>query len=200
MSLQRPYASFVALALPWDALTAIGTLALAAVTVAAVIVTLVITYQDRKRAEDRIRDERQHDRQLEQDQQASDVYVTRTATGRLRTVARRLALAVTVVNGGDYTITQVMVRFAIDGRLEDPERAEHVPAPESSALAGNADILGYPGVLAPGTGLRVTLAAVKGTAAPEAMPIVRWTDRWSQRWEYRKGVARRIRCDEEWIA
>jgi uncharacterized membrane protein len=63
----------VAIAAPWDALTAIGTLALAIVTAAAVIVTLVLTYQDRRRAERRIREEREHDRQLEQDQQASDL-------------------------------------------------------------------------------------------------------------------------------
>jgi hypothetical protein len=54
-------ACLVGLANSWDALTAIGTLALAGMTAVAVIVTLVITCQDRKRAEERLRDERQHD-------------------------------------------------------------------------------------------------------------------------------------------
>jgi hypothetical protein len=39
----------------WDALTAIGTLALAVMTLAAVVVTIVITSQDRRRAEERSR-------------------------------------------------------------------------------------------------------------------------------------------------
>jgi hypothetical protein len=42
----------------WDALTAIGTLALAAMTFAAVVVTIVITTQDRRRADERSRRER----------------------------------------------------------------------------------------------------------------------------------------------
>jgi hypothetical protein len=42
----------------WDALTAIGTLALAVMTLAAVVVAIVITSQDRRRADERSRRER----------------------------------------------------------------------------------------------------------------------------------------------
>jgi hypothetical protein len=133
----------VASAAPWDALTAIGTLALAIVTAAAVIVTLVLTYQDRRRAERRAREERDHDRQMEQDQQASDVYVTRAVVRPRITTAKRTAIA-TVVNGGDYTVTDLVVRFSISGHLSDPKRSVHVSAAEISGRIARTDALGDP--------------------------------------------------------
>jgi hypothetical protein len=45
-------------AMGWDAWTAIGTLALAVMTLTAVIVTIVVTTQDRRRADERARRER----------------------------------------------------------------------------------------------------------------------------------------------
>jgi hypothetical protein len=191
------YARAVTIAAPWDELTAIGTLALAAVTAAAVIVTLVITYQDRRRADRRISEERDHDRHLAQDQQASDVYVTRTVIRPQATTSKQSAIA-TIVNGGDYTITQLVARFSIAGHLSDPKRVAYVPAAEVSALVGNTDTRGYTEVLTPGTGLRVASALVEAADAEEAIPVVRWTDRWEQRWEYREGIARRIKPDEQW--
>jgi hypothetical protein len=180
-------AANVIIAAPWDALTAIGTLALAAVTAVAVIVTLMITRQDRRlsaaeraRADERIRDERLHSLQLEQDQQASDVYLTRTAIDPQAT-ADKLALIVSIINGGDYTITHVMVQFSISGDLTEPVRAEYIPASVTSGLVADTDTLGYTDVLTPGTGLRVVARLVKSGEAGEVVPVVRWTDRWEQR-------------------
>jgi hypothetical protein len=105
-----------------------------------------------------------------------------------------------VVNGGDYTVTQVMLRLGIGDRLDEPVRTEHVPAPGTSAVATDTQALGYSDVLTPGTGLRATASDVEHAVALKAIPIVRWTDRWDQCWEYRKGVMRRIRPEEEWTS
>lgn len=164
----------MATAAPWDALTAIGTLALAIVTAAAVIVTLVLTYQDRGRAERRIREERDHDRQLEQDQQASNLYVTRAVVRPRITTTKRTAIA-TIVNGGDYTITHLVVRFSISGHLSEPKRSEHVSSAEISGLIARTDALGDTGTLTPGRGIRATSALVEAADAEAAIPVVRWT-------------------------
>jgi hypothetical protein len=187
----------VAIAAPRDALTAIGTLALAIVTAAAVIVTLVLTYQDRGRAERRSREERAHDRQLEQDYQASELYVTRAVARARITTTKRTAMA-TIVNGGDCTITHLVIRFSVSGHLSDPMRAVHVSAAELSGCRAPADALGDTGTLTPGRGLRVTSALVEAADAEAAVPVVRWNDRWVQRWEYRQGVPRRIKPSEPW--
>jgi hypothetical protein len=63
----------VGLASGWDALTAVGTLALAVITAVAVIVTLAVTYQDRKRTDRRVEEQRHRDLEFLQEQQASDV-------------------------------------------------------------------------------------------------------------------------------
>jgi hypothetical protein len=49
-----------------SALTAIGTIALAIMTVGAVITTIVITVQDRRHAETRTRGDRRHEQEREQ--------------------------------------------------------------------------------------------------------------------------------------
>lgn len=131
----------MAIGAQWDALTAIGTLALAVVTAAAVIVTLLITHQERMR-----------DRRLEQDQQASDLYETRTAIRPQTTTGKQAAVA-TIVNGGDYTVTQVAVKFSIAGLLAESQRAVHLSSAEIAAGVAKTDTLGYAGVLTPGTGL-----------------------------------------------
>lgn len=172
----------------WDALTAIGTLALAVVTVGAAAVTLVVTGQDRKRTDQRLGDERRHELELLQEQQASDVYMVRT-TGRARRRWTRSYPAATIVNGGDYTITRVVVRFAVNGRFEDARHVEFVPAPEASALAVGKTILGSADTLAPGTGQCAALPRTRHGEGTETVPVARWTDRWNQRWEYRDSVA-----------
>jgi hypothetical protein len=85
-----------------------------------------------------------------------------------------------VVNGGDYTVTQVMLRFGIGDRLDEPVRTEHVPAPGTSAVATDTQALGYSDVLTPGTGLRATASDVEHAVALKAIPIVRWTYRWGR--------------------
>jgi hypothetical protein len=117
------------------------------------------------------------------------VYVIRTSKRR-HTWSRKAAPVATAVNGGDYSITQVKLRFGLGDRLDEPVRTEHVPAAGSSVVIADVAALGYSDVLTPGTGLRAIAGDVEHEIALKAIPIVRWTDRWDQRWEYRQGVAR----------
>jgi hypothetical protein len=79
--------------------------------------------------------------------------VIRTSKRR-HTWSRKTAPDATVVNGGDYTVTQVMLKFGLGDRLDEPLRAKHVPAAGRSAAIADAATLGYSDVLTPETGLR----------------------------------------------
>jgi hypothetical protein len=125
------------------------------------------------------------------------VYVNRVVVRPRITTTKKAAIA-TIVNGGDYTITHLVVRFSVSGRLSDPKRAVHVSAAEISGRREHTDALGDIGTLTPGRGLRVTSTLVEAADAEAAIPVVRWTDRWRQRWEYRQGVPRRIGAGEPW--
>lgn len=59
----------------WDALTAIGTLALAAVTLLAIMTTIVVTVQDRRRTDQRLSREREQARLEQQESDAWEVQI-----------------------------------------------------------------------------------------------------------------------------
>lgn len=151
--------------------------------------TLVLTVQDRRQADQRLRNEHLRQRRILQEQQACDVYVVRSPATRRRW-SRPEPASATVVNGGDYPIMQVTIMFVVGGQLEDPARTEFVAPPEASAVAGRGEVLGQPDVLTPGAGMRATMACHRPVLEP--VPIVRWVDRWEQCWEYRAGVAHRF--------
>lgn len=134
--------------------------------------TLALTCQDRRRAERRIREERDRDQRLEQDRQASDLYVTRAVVRPRITTTKRAATA-TIVNGGDYTITRLVVRFSVSGHLSDPKRAVHVSAAELSGRFMRTDAIGETAALTPGRGIRVTSALVEPADAEAAIPVLR---------------------------
>jgi hypothetical protein len=98
--------------------TAVGTIALAVVTVAAVITTIVITAQDRSRSGAQLQAE--HQAALEREQ-LTEAYAVQVVAGEVpvrgeepgETEIKRLAAF--VVNRGRYTITQVAVQFSPDG-------------------------------------------------------------------------------------
>ena len=97
-------------------------------------------------------------------------------------------------------MTQVKLRFGVGDRLEKPVRTEHVPAAGPSVVITDTQALGYSDVLALGTGPRATANDPRQEVALRAVPIVPWTDRSDQCWEYRQGVVRRIRAEEEWTS
>jgi hypothetical protein len=125
------------------------------------------------------------------------VYVTRAVVRPRITTTKRTAIAI-IVNGGDYTVTHLVVRFSISGHLSDPKRSMHVSAAEIPGRIARTDALGDTGTLTPGRGIRVSSALVEAADAEATIPVVRWTDRWEQRWEYRQGVPRRIGPGEPW--
>jgi len=134
--------------------TAVGTVALAAVTVAAIITTIVITVQDRKRADkqlageraaadkrladeiraadERLRQERQGYQDQEQWAEAYLVQVTRARRSYYPPTNQPPpdepvdhAVAI-VVNHGRYTITRVEARLYASGNVTSYKTTEHL--------------------------------------------------------------------------
>lgn len=210
----------------WDALTAVGTIALALVTLAAIVTTIVITGQDRTRAAAQLKAERtaadeRLDRQLEhsaaqlrderdhavREQREADAWAVRVRFAEVRTSMLRGAapgdlagsLVVTVVNLGTRTITRVKARFSPDGeQLVSHRVVEHLPT-EDAGLGPREETSGYGDVLAPGMAVQIASIPVAPSHLTGPYPVVRWTDVQGQRWEHRKGEVRRVGVHEEWL-
>jgi hypothetical protein len=117
-------AAHVAGGTEWDALTAVGTLALAAVTLVALAVTIRITRQDRARADKQLKDERdaadarlrdERTRALDAEQE-SDAWAVEILPGTYGSdESDKSAMTVLVSNLSRRTIVQVDVFFSPEG-------------------------------------------------------------------------------------
>jgi hypothetical protein len=189
--------------------TAIGTIALAAVTLAVIITTIAITIQDRRRADRR-----------EQYAQADAVQVLLGArqTGdpsddsddsdrRDGPLTKRLVAI--VVNHGQYTITRLEARAGLSAagnpsliplrvrpsrpgarNLDDSLRTiwsqlESLMPPAQQLTRWDQDIV-------------FESDPVNDGQVAGAYPVVRWTDRWGNRWEHKRAEVRQTKDGEPW--
>jgi len=189
--------------------TAVGTIALAIMTLAAVITTIVITAQDRRRSEAQIRNEHRNE-------QLGEAYLVRVLLGERETGKRddvydepdgtARVLGAIVVNNGRYTITAIEARLELaDGSLVGFLRPERVPGAtdlDDRLRGGMTDLLeafSSPDRLTPwDRGMRFESDPLDTAHAVGAYPVVRWTDRWGTRWEHRRGEVRQIDDGAPW--
>ena len=189
--------------------TAAGTVALAVVTLAAVVTTIVITIQDRRRAEVRLREELARSRaEMEEERRIARereqfaaayavqvVFVRGASEGEGEDEAQRL-MAV-IVNHAVQAITRIEALFSLDElttisasrqvrlpvRLNMPPQVRVIPEfVEPAEAAYRADVLTRwdTGLL-----IETTLTGVRHLADPGV--VVRWTDWQGARWEHRRG-------------
>lgn len=185
-----------------DAWTAIGTIALAAMTLAAVVTTIGITVQDRRRVDDERRSAAEQEQLAEAWAVVSDMSQTvYFVTGKEENT--RL-LWLTVANVGRFTITRLEARFCLDGSvLTVPAESERDTPP---LWRGETMMMGLvrqegamAGILrAGGEGMRYQSEIIAVSRLKDPYALVRWTDRWGNRWQHRLGEVRRIGNDEEW--
>jgi hypothetical protein len=184
--------------------TAIGTVALALVILIAVITAIVITRQDRHRA-----DARQI--KAEADQAEGEAWAVQSMLAESWAGPKTLAgdqpddtakrLVATVVNGGTYAITDVKVMFSPEGQtLIGTERTDYLPALPPSWIESGLHTTGYAGVIIPGGAMRFVSEVTASDKLTSPYRLVRWRDRSRQRWEHRSGVVRRISDGEKWLA
>jgi hypothetical protein len=190
----------------WDALTAVGTMALALVTLVAVVATIVITRQDRTRADaqlDRqlkasdaqLRDAREHARCEQQQADAWAVEVrfsTEQAGSQADMSAKRLGAVVR--NRSARTVKWLECWFSPDGAsvIQAGSMGYLLPSGRPDLLT---DMSGYEKSLVPGAGVEFDSDPVPGAQATAPYPIVRWTDMQGQRWEHKRGEVYRVRAD-----
>lgn len=205
-----------------DTGTAVGTIALAAVTLLALIVTIVITVQDRRKAEQRLHDERQAAQDREQLAEARVVEVilgtrvagpedtigttltpTPGATGDFKEYLRKsgyVVLTAAVINHGRYPITGIKFHLYLREQGEVPfssaKRLTGDKARDDKLLGGVTPFEGdwtEKTVLTPwDTGLALTSNPMKDPDTVDAHVDVRWTDQWGTRWENHYGQVRKV--------
>jgi hypothetical protein len=182
--------------------TAIGTVALAAVTVIAIATTIVITIQDRRRADVREQYAEAYKVrvvQAERDAGPPTDPVYEQASGSSK------RLGAVIINEGAYTITGIEARLRLaDCTVQEFAGSERVTGTTdldprlSDGMEGQLEAVTHGDRLAPwDIGLRFY-----SERRPIAVwyPIVRWTDRWGKRWEHRLGDVRRVKKRERWRA
>jgi hypothetical protein len=202
--------------------TSVGTIALAAVTLLALLATIVITVQDRRKAEQRLHDERQDGRDHEQLAEARVVEVilgTRPArpedtintnltsmldaTEDLEKVLRQrgyVVLTAAVINHGRYPITGIEFHLYLRQQGKVPfssaKRITGDKARDDKLLGGVTPFKGdwtETTVLTPwDTGLALTSNPMQDADAVDAHVDVRWTDQWGIRWENHYGGVRKV--------
>lgn len=178
-----------------DAVTAVGT-ALAAV------VAVVIALWSSRETNKRIREDRERSRRREQFTGAYAVQVVqgeRPAPGEPAFDPAELVLVAVVVNRGLYTITDVEVRFCLDGENVVPAATNKrmwsfEKLPEGLRKDGDkAEERAMQGVLTPwDAGMRSESTQVNVQLLNAHYALVRWTDQWDQRWEHRLGKVQKI--------
>lgn len=189
--------------------TAIGTIALAVLTLATVITTIIITVQDRRHADMALIAERQRsDNQRREDreerqrtEQLTEAWAVEILPKMADDSDTSQYLGVDVNNLGSWTITNVEVRFTPDGHsLIFWDKIERLREYESGAFSYHASYSksGYAGVLTKGSGMRFWTQPIGNELLDQPFPIVRWRDRWGTCWEHRQGTVRRIAEDEAW--
>jgi hypothetical protein len=179
--------------------TAIGTIALAAVTV---LVTFWLTWQDRRRVKAQERKEQEAEAYLVEVVQAVIGVEPPSQSGNAQ-------LAVVMVNHGHYTITQIEASYCPGGddrRVLPFGGTKQVVLEQGigSLLPSAAWLRGQPWVLdssrlAPWeAGLRIESDTISAVMARTAYPIVQWTDWRGTRWEHKRGVVRKVKPGEGW--
>jgi hypothetical protein len=181
--------------------TASGTLALATMTLAVVITTIVITLQDRRHADKR--------------DQLTEAYSIQVILGERNTGSpvkrhRRAApasakrLSAIVINHGRYTITGIEAQlWLVDNGSYKPvpfAAQERVPGTKDldAKLRGGMESLlegmMHADRLTPwDLGLRFESDPISTAQLPGVYPVVRWADRWGTHWEHRRGEVTKIR-------
>ena len=185
--------------------TAVGTLALAVVTLATLIATVLITMRDRRDADRRLL----HQREQEQEAEAWAVQVVlavRLAGSMIdwgppedKEAIERGAyankLAATVSNHGEHPITRIEVQLSAggDGDLMPPHETHYLPAPsESPSRAPVDNHASYGGVLTQGAAADFVSRQIAEDRINSPYAVVQWTDWRGTRWEHQKGKVRRI--------
>jgi hypothetical protein len=184
----------------WDAWTGIGTIALAVMTLAAVVTSILLARQDRRRFED----ERRHAREQEQLEEAWAVHADMAQTvyhGQNAEPAR--ILWATISNRGRFTITRLEARFSMDGRaVIMPEKSERDMSADYNGQLGMG-LLREEGAMSGilrgwGETMRFQSEVLPTAQLKDPYALVRWTDRWGTRWEHRLGGVHRVGSDEVW--
>ena len=128
-------------------------MALAAVTVAAIVATIIITMQERRRADKKLAEEQErHEQEVTQErafadkrlqderyllqhrEQLTEAYAVQIVVGEKRAADEPIGnthvkrLAVFIANRGNYTITRVEVQFSPDGKslMPPPQSSSHI--------------------------------------------------------------------------
>lgn len=213
-----PGVSAIAAAPDWaTSMTAIGTVALAAVTVGAIIITIVITKQDRQRADSQLVTERRRTQDSEQLGEAHAVQVLLrerrvepedTVWGTAVSVdSQARILAAIVINHGKYSIDRLQAKLNLRERPLQPF-ISCVRVPDTRKLdeelkAGtnaviDADSLQMDLLTPWDLGMRFESEILDRTQIPLSYPIVRWRDRWGQHWERTASQIRQISENEPW--
>jgi hypothetical protein len=190
---------------PAEWLTAIGTLAAAAI---ALTVAIWSWWRERKLAKKR-----------EQSTEAYSVQVVLTAqsvqlpegeeetNGYGDPIGTKVRLVSVVVSHGAYTITDLGGAF----ELGDATRIESSKTEWLSGYRELPDLLreglfdafahnSRVSRLAPwDTGIRILSEPMEPERAESASPVVWWTDRWGTRWEYRPESVRKVGSSRAWL-
>lgn len=166
-----------------DELTGIGTLALAIITMATLIATIVMSRHGDRQSRER-----------ERLAEASAVQVVGGAT-------------TVVVNHGRYAINDVTARLRLsDRRLVEFTKLARILSVQGISSDLNArQALQFertlrPEILTPwDVGLRFDADPEQSNSGiADAYPIVRWQDQWGKYWEHRLGHVRPIGKDDAW--
>jgi hypothetical protein len=176
--------------------------ALAAVTVVAVISTIVMTRRERQRADDRLEKERQL--RQERDQWAEAYLVQVILRMKFRAGEGRRRLVAYVVNHGGQTITEVHAQFILDGKIVEkspnltPIPDQRVPAlPIVTRMSGKYLPVTSGNKITPfDAGLEFATDQFDEQQVKKPGVIVGWTDRWGTRWENRDGQVLRLDGDD----
>lgn len=184
-----------------DVVTALG-------TAGAAIGAVIIAWYSGRQAHKRIEEDRERSRRREQFAEAYAVQVVqgeRPAVGQPVSDPSVLVLVGIVVNRGAYSITDVEVRFCLDGESLLPAIANERlwsfrDLPEGLYKVGDkAEERAMKGVLTPwDAGMRSESAEVDRRRLKAHYALVRWTDQWDQGWEHKLGKIEKISRNAPW--
>lgn len=178
---------------------AIGTMALAAVTVGAVVVSIVMARRESKATDERIiRQMMLAEKSRREDLQLRQAWAVVVLPRNYGTGPDERNLGVYVANRGDSTITKVEARFSVGGRLVWAKQRS-VSLGEEDDLIGAFDAHVYNGILPPRAAfLFMNDTFSKPSEIVDWFPIVRWRDWSEQLWENHRGKVRQVEDGDRW--
>jgi hypothetical protein len=171
-----------------DNLTAIGTIALAILTLATLVATILIS----RHGDRQLRNEHKETEDRERLAEATSIQILGAAT-------------TIVINHGRYTINEVTAMLKLhDGSLVEFKEPARILSVEGIAAELNAnqalqfERTSSRNMLTPwDAGLRFDADPAKITRSADAYPIVRWQDRWDNYWQYCHGQVQRIGGEDD---